>query len=114
MSKDVIRFTISLPTDHGFLSRECNNPDCRRYFRIHGDSLKSEMYCPYCGIHFQNDELWTEAQNKYARAVEEKAKEIIHQEINNMLGKLARQTSGNKFVKITHKSNNYSARTVQS
>lgn len=113
MSKDVIRFTISLPTDQGFLGRECNNPECKRYFRVHSESLKSEMYCPYCGVQFANDKLWTDEQSKYAQAVaEEKAKEYFHQEIDKMFSKLARQTSGNKFVMFTHKPSHYRAKHI--
>jgi DNA-directed RNA polymerase subunit RPC12/RpoP len=113
MSKDIIHFKISVPTDQGFLGRECNNPDCQRYFKVHADSLKSEMFCPYCGIQFANDKLWTDDQSKYIREVAtEKAREIVHEEIRKTFGKLARQTSGNKFVKITYKSKPYRAKSV--
>src|SRR6185503_10743334 len=93
--------------------RECNNPDCKRYFQVHKDSIKPEMFCPYCGMKFSNRELWTEDQNSYARAVaQEKAKEYAHREIDKMFGNLARQMSGNKFVKFTHKPTNYRARII--
>jgi DNA-directed RNA polymerase subunit RPC12/RpoP len=110
---NIIRFSISLPTRDGFLGRECNNPECKKYFQVHKESIKSEMFCPYCGIKFSNNQLWTDEQNDYARAVaKEKAKEYMLGEIDKMFGKLARQNSGNKFVKFTHKPNNYRAKQI--
>jgi Zn finger protein HypA/HybF involved in hydrogenase expression len=113
MSNDIIRFTISLPTDQGFLGRECNNPECKGYFRVHKESLKQEMYCPYCGILFPNDKLWTDDQNRYVTEVtKEKATEYFHKEIDKALNDLARNTAGNPFIKVTHHPNNYRAKTV--
>jgi DNA-directed RNA polymerase subunit RPC12/RpoP len=110
---NTIQFSISLPTHDGFIGRECNNPDCKRYFQVYVDSIKSEMFCPYCGIKFSNDELLTEDQSKYARAVaEEKAKEYMFGEIDKMFGQFARQTSGNKYIKFTHKPTNYRAKQI--
>jgi hypothetical protein len=110
---NIIRFSISLPTRDGFLGRECNNPDCKRYFQVHKESILSEMFCPYCGIKFSNNQLWTEDQNTYTRAAAtEKGKEYVFGEIDKMFGKLARQTSGNKTVKFTHKPSNYRAKKV--
>ena len=56
MSK-TLTFKISIPIRNGFLGRECNNPDCKRYFKIHQNSLKDEMYCPYCGLLFNKNEF---------------------------------------------------------
>jgi DNA-directed RNA polymerase subunit RPC12/RpoP len=110
---NIIRFNISLPTHDGFIGRECNNPDCKRYFQVHGESIKPEMFCPYCGIKFSNNELLTEDQSKYANAVaKEKAKEYMFGEIDKMFGEFARKTSGNKYVKFTHKPNNYKAKQI--
>ena len=111
---NIIRFSISLPTRDGFIGRECNNPDCKRYFQVHKESIKAEMFCPYCGLKFPNNELLTEDQNKYAKAVAtEKAKEYMHGEIDKMFGELARQTSGNKYVEINHKPSNYKAKQIR-
>lgn len=113
MSKDVIRFTVNLPTDKGFLGRECNNPACKRYFKVHSDFLKDEMYCPYCAEKFSRNELLTKDQKAHLRNVAvEKGRELVHNEIANMFKDLARKNSGNKYVKFTYKSAPYSARTV--
>jgi len=113
MSQDIISFEVSLPTDEGFVGRSCNDPDCRRYFKVNVDSLKDRMFCPYCGTQFSNDELWTTDQLEYLqKATLEKAREAIFAEVDRMFGKLARRTSRNKYVKITHKPIHYRARTV--
>jgi hypothetical protein len=85
---DKLTFKISIPSQGGFHGRECNNPDCRKYFKIHQDSLKDEMYCPYCGLLFNKNELFTPDQLKYAQEVgKEKATSYIHDEVNRMLGR---------------------------
>jgi hypothetical protein len=65
MSK--IEFAISIPTDEGFLGRECNNPQCHSYFRVHCDSIRNRMFCPYCGDVFVNEELHTPDQLDFAQ-----------------------------------------------
>jgi sarcosine oxidase delta subunit len=77
-----ITFQVSMPTDEGFLGRECNGRRCGRYFRVHGDSIKATMHCPYCGTQFSNNELHTKEQVRYLqRAAEEQALEYMHGEI---------------------------------
>jgi hypothetical protein len=113
MSNDIIHFKISLPTDQGFLGRECNNPECKGYFRVHKGSLKPEMYCPYCGVLFPNDKLWTDDQNRYVTEVaKEKATEYAHEEFNKLFSEMARNTSGNPYFKVTHLPSHYTAKTV--
>ncbi len=62
-----IRFTVSFPVEDGFLGRECNAPECGRFFKVHKDHISSQMHCPYCGTSFPNDQLWTNDQLGYAR-----------------------------------------------
>jgi len=113
MSKDIIRFTVTLPTDQGFLGRECNNPGCSRYFKVHSDFLKDEMYCPYCAEKFHRNDLLTKDQRDHLRNVAvEKGREFVHNEIADMFKNLARKNSGSKYFKITYKSRPYSARPV--
>jgi len=64
----MLTFKISIPTEGGFVGRECNNPDCKRYFKIHQDFFKDDMYCPYCGSLFNKDRLWTQDQLAFAKA----------------------------------------------
>lgn len=60
-----LEFRLDFPTDSGFLGRECNNLECRKYFKVHVEDIKDYMHCPYCGNEFPNDELWTTAQLGY-------------------------------------------------
>jgi hypothetical protein len=66
------QFTVAFPTDQGFLGRACDNPECRRYFKVHEDSVKPQMHCPYCGVEFPNDRLWTQDQIRYIQGVVER------------------------------------------
>jgi len=62
---NTLTFKISIPTKNGFFGRECKSPDCKRYFKIHQDSFKDEMYCPYCGLLFNKNELQSQEQSRY-------------------------------------------------
>jgi len=66
---DRLEFKIDLPADSGFLGRECNDPECRRCFKVHMADIKDQMHCPYCGMEFPNDELWTQDQLGYIKGV---------------------------------------------
>lgn len=102
-----------MPTDEGFLGRECNGLGCGRYFRVHADGIQATMHCPYCGTRFSNDKLYTKSQVRYRqRASEDKAQEYMHGEISKVFGNLARQSRGNSFVKFEHKPTRYRARSV--
>lgn len=76
---NLLSFKISIPTEDGFVGRECNNVDCKRYFKIHKTSFQDNMYCPYCGKVFNKNELWTTDQLNYVKehAVEESKAYII-------------------------------------
>ncbi len=92
MSK--IEFILSFLTDKGLWGRECNI--CLKYFKIDSDKIKEKLYCPYCGEHQPNSQLWTKEQNeakkKIAIAV---GKRYIEDELGKMFADLAR---GNKNV----------------
>jgi hypothetical protein len=69
-------FRISIPTDQEFLGRECHNSDCARYFRVHADSIKEVLHCPYCGQRSAVEEFYTKDQIAYTReSAAEHAKE---------------------------------------
>lgn len=71
------------------------------------------MHCPYCDSKFPNSELHTHAQTEYLQAAaKEKALEYAHAEINKMLGDLAKNFKGNKFVQLKHTPVQYLAKTV--
>jgi Zn finger protein HypA/HybF involved in hydrogenase expression len=70
-----IYFAVGVPTLDGFLGRECNSTECRRHFKVHKDDIRPQMYCPYCGEQFPNDQLWTSAQADYLKR--KAAQEVI-------------------------------------
>ena len=108
-----ITFRVSIPTDEGFIGRECNNPRCTRYFRVHSDDIRDQMHCPYCGELFPNDQLHTKAQVRHLERVgKEKALEYMHGEIDKMFGNLAREFRGNSFVKFSYTPGHYHAKTI--
>lgn len=97
-----LRFQVSIPTDEGFLGRECHNSDCARYFRVHADSIKEEMHCPYCGQQSQSDDLWTKDQVAYLReSAAEQAKEYISSEFAKMF---EQQTRSSEFISFKRSS----------
>jgi Zn finger protein HypA/HybF involved in hydrogenase expression len=99
--------------DEGFLGRECNNPSCKKYFRVFANTVEAELFCPYCGSQFSGSELWTPEQQRYLRrAAEEKAKEYMFGEIDKIFGDFARRTRGNKYVTFKHTPSNYRAKPV--
>jgi hypothetical protein len=104
MSK-ALTFKISIPTQNGFFGRECNNPACKRYFKIHQNSLMDKMYCPYCSLLFNKNELLTHEQLKYAQKnAEEEAMAHVSNELDNMLEKtFGKQSGSNKkgFLNIS-------------
>jgi len=108
-----ITFTVSIPTDEGFVGRECNQRDCMRYFRVHSDCIKARMHCPYCGTLTSNDYLHTKAQVRHLeRKSKEKALEHMHGEIDKMFGNFARELRGNSFIKFEHKPTRYRAKRI--
>jgi hypothetical protein len=102
---NTLTFKISIPTQNSFFGRECNNPNCKRYFKIHQDSLRDEMYCPYCGLLFNKNELWTQDQLKYAQEnAKEEAMAHVSNEFSKMLSKTFGKQSGsskNSFLNIS-------------
>jgi len=67
-------FKIEIPTDaDGFVGRACDAPGCKQYFKIYVPDHGDHLYCPYCGVQFSRNELFTSQQLKYAKkaAIEE-------------------------------------------
>jgi len=92
-----LNFTVGFPTDEGFFGRECNNPTCRRYFKVQEDSIKPQMHCPYCGQDFPNDQLWTPDQLRYVKGeIAHEVMPMIEKELSDML---RRTFSGSKHIK---------------
>jgi uncharacterized Zn-finger protein len=95
---DKLEFEIAFPGDEGFLGRECNAAECRKYFKVHLDSLKPEMHCPYCGERFPNDELWTRDQLDYARKkATQEVMPILEKEVQDMFRRAFQGKSGWSF-----------------
>lgn len=105
-------FTVTFPTEAGFIGRECNSPECGRYFKVHEDSLGDHMYCPYCGDQFEKDKLFTRDQIEHAeQQAVELAKEHMYSEIDRMFGDLARKFRSGP-VRITLTPIRYKAKPV--
>jgi DNA-directed RNA polymerase subunit RPC12/RpoP len=106
-------FTISVPTDGGFLGRECNASACGRYFRVHAESIKPSMHCPYCGAFFPNDQMHTQSQVHYLQeAGMEKAREYAYGELDKMFSELSGSFRGNSSFTFRHNAINYRAKAV--
>lgn len=87
MSK-TITFNVSVPTDNGYIGRACNNAKCEQYFKIDSNTIKDEMYCPYCGFKFDKSELHTTDQVEYLnKAAQAESEAYIQNELNEMLKK---------------------------
>jgi hypothetical protein len=95
-------FTVTFPTEAGFIGRECNSSGCGRYFKVHEDSLRDHMHCPYCAEKFEKDQLYTKDQLEHAEnQAAELAKEYMYGEIDKMFGNFAsRNRTG--LIKFTH------------
>ena len=107
-----LTFTVTFPAQAGFIGRECNSSSCGRYFKVHENSLRDHMYCPYCGIRFPKDSLFTRDQLAHAenQAVE-LAKEHAYAEIDKMFAGLARKFRTGP-VRFEHKPVRYRAKQI--
>lgn len=79
-------FTIAVPTDtDGFVGRACDDPVCRQYFKIFVPDHTDHLYCPYCGVRFSSDNLFTSLQLEYLKeAGIEEARVYAMNEIQKM------------------------------
>lgn len=79
-------FTIAIPTDaDGFVGRACDAPGCKQYFKIHVPDHGDYLHCPYCGVRFPRNSLFTSPQLKYAKeAAIEEARVYAINEIQKM------------------------------
>lgn len=114
MSGDSLTFRVSIPTDEGFVGRSCNNPNCKRYFKVHIDTIRTPMYCPYCGDSFPVDQLMTKNQVGYLREVaEEKARKLVFDECDQVFGRLAGRYPRTDPVHFEHKPIRYREKAIR-
>lgn len=114
MANRIVSFQVTVPTDNGYVGRSCANSNCGKYFKIKVEHLREMMFCPYCGLQFSKDAMLTREQKAHLEAAAiEQAKELVFGEIDKMFSDLARKNRGNKFLKITHKPQNYRAKSIQ-
>lgn len=80
-------FKITIPTDaEGFVGRACDAPDCKQYFKIYVPDHGDHLYCPYCGVQFSQNELFTSQQLEYAKkAAIEEARVFVIDEFQKMM-----------------------------
>ena len=110
----MLHFTVSLPTDEGYIGRECKNAECGRYFRLHSDDLQDHMCCPYCGEEGGKRDFLTADQLQHAKNVaKEKATKYAHDELNRMLQRTFGGSRGNSLVKFTVRTPSYHERTIR-
>jgi len=97
-----VTFQVSIPTDEGFLGRECHNPDCRRYFRVHAESTRDELRCPYCWHRSGIAEFYAKDHIDHLRDVAaEHAKEHISNEVAKMFEHATRDSRSLSFKRGT-------------
>jgi hypothetical protein len=61
-------FKIAIPTDtEGFVGRACDAPGCKQYFKIYVPDHGDYLHCPYCGVRFSRNSLFTTEQLEYAK-----------------------------------------------
>lgn len=79
-------FKIAMPTDaDGFVGRACDAPGCKQYFKIYVPDHGDYLHCPYCGVRFSRNSLFTSPQLKYAKeAAIEEARVYAINEIQKM------------------------------
>jgi Zn finger protein HypA/HybF involved in hydrogenase expression len=98
-----LTFTVSIPTDDGFVGMACNNQNCGQYFKIFAELNKDVMFCPYCGSEFSRDELLTTDQVEYVtEVVKEEAIVYVQEQLQNMF-KETFNTSSARRSGITYK-----------
>lgn len=112
-------FEVAIPTDDGYVGRQCDNQDCKKYFKVFHESLKENMYCPYCSHEFNKEDLLTDDQANYLTDVAtEKAKEWAVNELNKMFGDIAQGSDFLEFEGSSYKAKdippNYSEKQVDS
>ncbi len=107
-----LTFKVSVPTDAGFIGRECPSAKCGRYFKVGENSLRDHMYCPYCGDSFPKESLFTRDQLSHIeKQAVEHGKEHVYAEIDKMFSDLARQFRSGP-VRFQHKPIRYKAKPV--
>jgi Zn finger protein HypA/HybF involved in hydrogenase expression len=89
-----LTYRISIPTDNGFLGRQCKK--CDKYFKIDADQIKDNMYCPYCGELQESDDMLTKEQvSEIDSIAQQLGKRYFEDALDKVFGKMAR---GNKFI----------------
>jgi len=106
---DHITFKISIPSDNGFVGRECKNPECKRYFKVLITSFKDKMFCPYCGTLFDKSELITNDQSDFVR---EAGMEKVRAYAFNKLRDMFKETMGGSKGIIWKPGNAYIPKSV--
>lgn len=102
--------SISLPTDDGFLRREC--PHCDRQFKWHAgptvdrpkEAVEPAAYtCPLCGETAPPDQWWTQDQVAYAQqAATGPAIRAIADELRDAFGKPAKGGLFKISMEVSH------------
>lgn len=88
---------ISIPTDsEGFVGRACNAPSCSQYFKIYAPDHGGTLHCPYCGVEFSRDVLFTSEQLDHAKKVV--VEDVRADLIETMQSAFKRAAHGSEFL----------------
>ena len=76
------------PDEEGMIGRECNNPNCKKYFKVKpgtGITDNPVMFCPYCSYKGSPKEFFTEEQIEYVKSIAFRhVTDIIGQELKKL------------------------------
>ena len=104
--KDEFIIRVPLSKDKGFIGRSCINRNCNRYFKIHKESIKEYMYCPYCSHKYHYSQLHTKGQIYYA------AESAIQKSIESIFDEKRRRTQGYNGEFVKYKPRSYKPKQV--
>lgn len=85
---------VNLPTDNGFIGRECQNNECNKYFKVDADFESEKMYCPYCATDLDSEHSITKDQYDFIMEnAEEEALNFVGDLLVDMLEKSFKNSS---------------------
>jgi hypothetical protein len=91
---DIYNISVPLRLDEqGMVGRECNNPDCKKYFKVRpgaGIADNPIRFCPYCGYKGNSREFFTEEQIEYAKS-------IAFRHVTDMIGQKLKKIERHSF-----------------
>lgn len=101
---------ITIQSDEkGYFDRECPNANCLYTFKVYMPDWENKIgtnnaHCPLCGHIASHDSWWTQEQLDALQSIGESyAMSLMQQMFDDAFGAMARNTRGNRFIKVTYK-----------